>query len=133
MDVFQIQRAINEFPDEPLLAILPGVALSELWSLFSLAELALLAVAAMTVVTGLLGMVVGIFSTLNERRREMAVMRSVGARPLDIAVLLVAESSLIGVLRRCRGLPGAVPGCGGGQPDDRRCRRSALQSGAAGH
>jgi putative ABC transport system permease protein len=94
----QFQRAINNFPDEPLLGILPGVALNELWSLFGTAELALVAVALMTVVTGLLGMVVGIFSTLNERRREMAVLRSVGARPLDIFSLLIAESGLIGLL-----------------------------------
>jgi putative ABC transport system permease protein len=96
-DVLQIQRAINRFPEEPLLAIVPGVALTELWGLFGTAELALIAVAAMTVLTGLLGMVVGIFSTLNERRREMAVLRSVGARPVDIAALLVTESTLIGL------------------------------------
>ena len=53
------QRAVNGFRAEPLLAILPGVALTELWGLFSGAELALLIVAAMTVVTGLVGMVVG--------------------------------------------------------------------------
>jgi putative ABC transport system permease protein len=94
--VLQFQRAINNFPDEPLLAILPGNALSELWRLFANAELALIAVAAMTVVTGLLGMIVGIFSTLNERRREMAIMRSVGARPIDIFALLLTESAVIG-------------------------------------
>jgi len=96
-DVLQIQRAINGFPEEALLAILPGVALTELWGLFSSVELALVGVAAMAVVTGLIGMVVGLFATLNERRREMAVLRSVGARPLDIFGLLVTESSVIGL------------------------------------
>lgn len=97
-DVLQIQRAINSFPDEPLVAVLPGVALNELWGLFGTVELALLGVAVMTVVTGMIGMVVGLFSTLNERRREMAVLRAVGARPLDIFALLVMESSLIGLV-----------------------------------
>jgi putative ABC transport system permease protein len=101
--VLQFQRAINNFPEEPLLAILPGNALTELWQLFGNAELALVVVAAMTVVTGLLGMVVGIFSTLNERRREMAIMRSVGARPGDIFTLLMAESALIGVIGAASG------------------------------
>ncbi len=94
--VLQFQRAINNFPSEPLLAITPGTALTELWQLFSIAELALVGVAAMTVVTGLLGMIVGIFSTLNERRREMAVLRSVGARPMDIFALLCIEALLMG-------------------------------------
>ena len=30
---FQVQRRINEYPEEPLTAILPGVALSQLWDL----------------------------------------------------------------------------------------------------
>jgi len=98
LDVFRVQRAVNAFPDEPLLAILPGVALTELWTLFSSVEVALIGVAAMTVVTGLLGMVVGILSTLNERRREMAVLRAVGARPASIALLLVAEALAMGLL-----------------------------------
>jgi putative ABC transport system permease protein len=95
-DALTLQRAINGFPDEALSAILPGVALNSLWDLFGGVELGLLAVAAMTVVTGLIGMVVGLSTTLNERRREMAVLRSVGARPLDIFGLFVLESVLIG-------------------------------------
>lgn len=95
-DALTLQRAINGFPDEPLSAILPGVALNSLWGLFSGVEVGLLAVAAMTVVTGLIGMVVGLTSTLNERRREMAVLRSVGARPGDIFGLYVFEAGFIG-------------------------------------
>jgi len=95
-DALTLQRAINGFPDEALSAILPGVALNSLWGLFGGVELGLLGVAVMTVVTGLIGMVVGLTSTLNERRREMAILRSVGARPADIFGLYVLESGLIG-------------------------------------
>lgn len=95
-DALTLQRAINGFPDEALSAILPGVALNSLWGLFGGVELGLLGVAAMTVVSGLIGMVVGLMSTLNERRREMAILRSVGARPGDIFGLYVLESGLIG-------------------------------------
>ena len=95
-DVLQVQRAVNGFPAEPLVAVLPGAALNKLWNLFGTLELALIGVSTMTVATGLIGMVVGLFSTLNERRREMAVLRSVGARPADVAALLVLESSMIG-------------------------------------
>jgi putative ABC transport system permease protein len=96
-DALTLQRAINGFPDEALSAILPGVALNSLWDLFGGAELALLGVAAMTVITGLIGMVVGLTSTLNERRREMAILRSVGAHPGDIFSLYLLESGLIGL------------------------------------
>lgn len=95
-DALTLQRAINGFPEEALSAILPGVALNSLWGLFGGVELGLLGVAAMTVVTGLIGMVVGLTSTLNERRREMAILRSVGARPSDIFGLFILEAGIIG-------------------------------------
>ncbi len=95
---FRLQRAINEYPEEPLSAILPGAALQELWGLVGTAESALSAVSAMVVLTALLGMVTMILTTLNERRREMAILRSVGARPSTILSLLVTEA---GVLTFC--------------------------------
>jgi putative ABC transport system permease protein len=94
---FRLQRDINEYPREPLSAIIPGVALQELWDLVSVAETALGAVSVMVVATALIGMVVMILTTLNERRREMAILRSVGARPRTILGLLTAEASLLTV------------------------------------
>ena len=67
---FRVQRAINEYAQEPLSAILPGSALQELWGLVGTAETALKAISAMVVATALLGMVTMILTTLNERRRE---------------------------------------------------------------
>src|SRR5262245_6425827 len=92
---FRLQRAINEYTAEPLSAILPGVALQELWGLVGTAETALKVVSAMVVVTALLGMVTMILTTLNERRREMAILRSVGARPRTIVGLLMAEAGVL--------------------------------------
>jgi putative ABC transport system permease protein len=92
---FRLQRAINEYQAEPLSAILPGAALQELWELVGTAEAALKSVSAMVVATALLGMVTTILTTLNERRREMAILRSVGARPRTIAGLLLAEAGLL--------------------------------------
>jgi putative ABC transport system permease protein len=45
----------------------------------------------------MLGMTTMILATLNERRREMAIMRSVGARPATILGLLTAEAGVLGV------------------------------------
>ena len=93
--IFTLQRAINEYPEEPLLAVLPGVALQELWAVVGVAETALLGVSFMVVATALIGMAAMIFAGLNERRREMAILRSVGAGPGLIMTLLIAEAALI--------------------------------------
>lgn len=98
LQVFGLQRAINEYPHEPLLAILPGVALQELWQIVGIAETALVAVSAMVVVTALIGMMATIFSSLNERRREMAIFRAMGARPRVILGMLVLEAALMAAL-----------------------------------
>ena len=95
---FRLKRAINNYPQEPLSAILPGATLQELWGLVGTAETALKAVSGMVVVTALLGMVTMILTTLNERRREMAILRSVGATPLTILSLLATEAGVLTVL-----------------------------------
>jgi putative ABC transport system permease protein len=104
LQIFGLQRWINEYPEEPLLAILPGVALQELWQIVGLAETALIGVSAMVVVTALLGMMAMIFSSLNERRREMAIWRAMGARPATILGLLVLEAALMAALGAALGL-----------------------------
>lgn len=101
---FSLQRAINTYDEEPLLAILPGVALQELWGIVGIAETALLAVSAMVVVTALIGMMATIFSSLNERRREMAIFRAMGARPATILGLLVLEAMLMASIGAALGL-----------------------------
>ena len=98
---FQAQRFINDYPEEPLSAILPGVALSQLWNLIGIAENALLIVSAFVVVVGLFGMLTALLTSLNERRREMAILRSVGARPGHVFALIMGEAgflTLLGVL-----------------------------------
>jgi len=96
--VFIMQRAINEYAEEPLLAIIPGVALQQLWSLVGVADQALSAIAAFVVLAGLLGMLTTLLTSLNERRREMAILRSAGARPHQIFLLLILESGLLALL-----------------------------------
>ena len=101
---FTVQRQVNEYRGEPLLAILPGVALQELWSLMGTAEKALFVVSLFVVLTGLIGMLTAILTSLNERRREMAILRSVGARPWHIAGLLVLEALTLALAGAALGL-----------------------------
>lgn len=98
LDIFGLQRWINEYPQEPLLAVLPGVALQELWQIVGVAETALVAVSGMVVVTALLGMMAMILSSLNERRREMAIWRAMGASPATILGLMVLEAALMAAM-----------------------------------
>jgi putative ABC transport system permease protein len=99
--VFGVQRDIADDSSEPLMAVLPGVALDELWQVVGIGENALLVVSGMVVIVGLAGLVSAILASLGERRRELAVLRSVGARPLDVFLLLALEGlavMLAGVL-----------------------------------
>ena len=93
--VFSLQRYINTYRSEPLSAILPGLTLYELWALVGTAETALLVVSFMVVVTAILGMVTMILATLAERRREIAILRSVGAGPGTVIGMLVSEAVLL--------------------------------------
>ena len=102
--IFGLQRRINDYREEPLLAILPGVALQELWDLMSVAENVLRVVSSMVVVTGLLGMLTVILSSLEARRREMAVLRSVGARPSHVFALFMSEAAVLALLGAATGV-----------------------------
>ena len=96
--VFRMQRQINDYSSEALLGVLPGVALDQLWQVVGVAEKTLLAVAGMVVVVGLAGLIAVILASLGERRRELAILRSVGAKPRDIFLLLTAEGLFVTVL-----------------------------------
>ncbi len=95
IQTFALQRQINTYPKEPLSAIMPGVALHELWGMMSVAEQALMAVSGFVVVAGLLGMLSSLLTSLQERRREMAILRAMGARPKHVFSLLISEASLL--------------------------------------
>lgn len=91
--VFAVQRDVadGEGFREPLMAVLPGVALDQLWEVVGIGENALLVVSGMVMVVGLAGLVAAILASLGERRRELAILRSVGARPWDVFLLLSVE------------------------------------------
>ena len=102
--IFDIQRRINDYREEPVLAVIPGVALQELWDMMSVAENLLRFVSAMVVATGLLGMLTVILSSLEARRREMAVLRSVGARPLHVFALFMSEAMVFALVGAAAGV-----------------------------
>jgi putative ABC transport system permease protein len=93
--VFAVQRDVLAFRDEPLLAILPGVALDALWDVVGLGERSLQAMGALVAAVSLAGLVAVILAGLNERRRELAILRAVGAGPRQVLALLALEGALV--------------------------------------
>lgn len=98
MATFQVQRAINNYRNEPLLAILPGVALSELWQMMAILENTLLLVSALVFLAACLGVSAMLLASIRERRREIHLLRVIGAPPRFLFFLIELEALLITVL-----------------------------------
>ena len=111
-----LQRKVNESREEPLTAILPGATLLEVWEIVAGAEKTLIAISALVVVMGLAGMLIALLTGLSERRREMAVLRAVGARPWHVFALLLGEATFLTLLGIALGIAALYLGLGAGQP-----------------
>jgi putative ABC transport system permease protein len=94
-EMFSLQREINTWRPEALSALLPGIALAEMWRTVGYAEDGLKIVSFFVVIVGLLGMLVSLYTALEARRREMAIFRAIGAGPRRILSLLVVESGFL--------------------------------------
>lgn len=103
-DALRLKREIDTWEQEAMMAVLPGVALAEMWRTIGYAESGLQIVSAFVVLVGLLGMLVSLYTSLNARRREMAILRAIGAGPRRIIGLLVLESGLLSVLGAASGV-----------------------------
>ena len=93
--VLGLQRAINDRTAEALSAVLPAVALAELWGITNFAEIAMRLMAWAVALAGMIGMVVMLSATLDTRRREFAILRSVGATPPRIFGLILIEAAVL--------------------------------------
>ena len=93
--VFNVQRFASQYEGEALTAVLPGVALDELWAVLGPGEQALMAISTLVAVVSLISLVAVVLAGLNERRRELAVLRAVGAGPRHVLLLLAIEGALV--------------------------------------
>ena len=91
----KMQRWINDYEEEALLAILPGVALSKLWELLGSVEDILRAISILVFISSLLGLNAMLLASMRERKTEIEILRSIGAPSTFILGLLVFESMLI--------------------------------------
>lgn len=95
LSTFSFQRQVNDYSEEPLMAIVPGATLQQLWSMLRFVENTLLAIVALVACSSLLGLLTVIMAGLNERRREVALLRALGASARHIFGLLCGEAALI--------------------------------------
>ena len=93
--IFKVQRAINDYQIEPLQAIIPGIVLTKLWQIVSITENIMLSISSMVIISSIIGMIAILYSNLNIRRKEMALLRIVGASPKNIFTLMMFEAFLI--------------------------------------
>jgi putative ABC transport system permease protein len=111
-----LQRKVNESREEPLTAIMPGPTLLEVWEIVAGVEKTLIAISVLVVVMGLAGMLIALLTSLSERRREMAVLRAVGARPAQVFALLLGEATFLTLLGVALGIAALYAGLGAGGP-----------------
>lgn len=111
-----LQRKVNEWREEPLTAILPGATLLDVWDIVAGAEKTLIAISVLVVVMGLAGMLIALLTSLSERRREMAVLRAVGAGPAHVFALLLGEATFLTLIGVALGVVALYVGLAAGQP-----------------
>ena len=95
MMIFGVQREINTYKKEPMLAILPGVALSELWQMVGLFEDVLRLISALVLVAAVLGLGAVLLASVRERDHEIHLLRVLGAPPYYLFLLIELEALLI--------------------------------------
>lgn len=93
--VLGVQRAVATYKAEPLAAVMPNVALLQLWSITGTAENALRLMSVAVMAASMIGMVVMLSAALEARRREFAILRSVGAAPRDVVLMIILEALLV--------------------------------------
>jgi putative ABC transport system permease protein len=95
MSSLELQRLINTWDEEALLAIMPGVAMADLWKNLAIFETALFIISIFVVVAGMIGLFVSLLILSGQRQHEMIVLRAIGARPFTIFSLLAGEAMAI--------------------------------------
>lgn len=93
--VLKMRRNIDQYANEPIMAIIPALSLQEMWETISYVEQILFLVSLCVLLVGVLSILISLYTSINERRREMAILRSLGASSKHVFILLMYESSFL--------------------------------------
>lgn len=102
---FSLEQEINREATEATLAFPVGRVIAELFDALGWASRVLELVAYLVVLISTGAILAALYNTINERRREIAILRSLGASRRFVFSVVIAESSVIA-------LAGAVLGVG---------------------
>jgi putative ABC transport system permease protein len=95
--LIRVQRDVANLETERLMAVVPGVALSRIWQIIGNVDIAFRTINLLILALALLSMVALTLANMENRRREMATLRALGAAPLTLVGLMVAEAALLAV------------------------------------
>jgi len=91
-----MQRGINENTD--LQAATPAIEINRLYSMMGVGEEALRALAIVIIFVSGLSVFISLYSSLKERKYELALMRVMGSSPGKIFMLIIMEGLLLAAL-----------------------------------
>jgi len=94
-DVFSVRRKIESLNRDPLMAVLPGVALDELWQVVKVVENSLVLIGFMVAVSAMLSVAAVLLVAMSGRRKELAILRAMGAGPRALLGFVLLESVLV--------------------------------------
>jgi len=95
LGLFQVARSINEYSEEAVSAIIPGVALAELWSIVGSVDSVFKLLNWLIIGISIIAMMTMTMTALESRTREMTILRALGATPLHLSSMILAEIVLI--------------------------------------
>jgi len=97
LTLFKFTKNIQKYSDEAISAVVPGIALSQLWSVIGLVDKGFELLSWIIIVISLIAMVTLIISSIENRKREMTIYRANGASAFFLSKLVVFEALLIGI------------------------------------
>ena len=98
LTLFNFSKNIREYPKEAISAVIPGIALSELWSIVGLVDKGFQLLSWIIIAISLIAMVTLIIASLDNRKQEMTIYRANGASPKFLAMMVLCESLVIGLI-----------------------------------
>lgn len=93
LSLFQTARRIND--SEVMGAVVPGIALAQLWQIVDQIEAAFALLGQLIVGLSLLGILAVSLTALDARRQEFSILRACGASPWQLARLILTEAVAI--------------------------------------
>jgi len=88
----------KSYEEEAFAVYTPEQLLSQLKNILGAIKILLSGIAAISLVVGGIGIMNSMFTSVLERRREIGIMKAVGAKNRDVLLLFLIESGMIGLI-----------------------------------